>query len=72
MKDNRSLASKVGDHLNEMRKESKNLMFLSAIMFSFITFVEEKVESNRKRSADLHFLIVSLGVDITKELDGEK
>ena len=72
LKDNRSLASKVGDHLNEMRKESKNLMFLSAIMFSFITFVEEKVESNRKRSADLHFLIVSLGVDITKELDGEK
>ena len=72
LKDNRGLASKVGDHLKEMRKESQNLMFLSAVLISFITFIEEKIESNRKRSSDLHILIVAMGIDISKQINENK
>ena len=67
-KDNRALVSKIGHFLKDIKRENQQIIFLSAMMLTFITLIEDKIADNRKRIADLHFLIVSLGVDITESI----
>ena len=52
-----------------MKTEAQKLMSINATLLTFLIIVQKHIELNRKKSATLHELLVSVGVNIAKDLN---
>lgn len=67
-KKNKKLASIINSFLTEMKTEAQKLISINASLLTLLIIVQKHVELNRKKSATLHELLVSVGVNIAKDL----